>query len=285
MKNLTFAFGIVLSAAFQTLCFAQTSGSGQAITSTANVPINGGTTGNVISRKATSDAEQGRALAEARKKKALMTAMASISPNSRQPVISNASDFLQHNRPPVSATPTNQPYKKPVIYDDIPQFQTGNTTKKEQQPQSTNASSDGNNPYSYPGRVSEGGETRAAPNPEISNEAVATKKRPSFFRWMKKRKTTAETSPPPQPYIRPSVPEEVGGVTAPVPVESDSAAPSPSVSVSRQAPTPPTLDSTNGSGTPSVEVGSPTANPPPAAPPATEPEKKGLFKKLFKRKG
>lgn len=232
MKKLFTLSGIVFLATLGTPCLAQ---SGRTIDP---IPSNqgenylaAGITGNSsANKKAVSEAEISRSLQQARKLKALKSAMAEVSYHNRKPVISNASQFLEYNKP--SAPATNKPYLVPETYPrsraDVPAVRSGESTEKKRE---TTTEESESNPYSYPGRVSESGDSPPEVTVASNNTAAASqKKRPSFFKWMKNRKTGKNekqraVSESPAPLILESSPSARGTLEAPAPPEMETTSP------------------------------------------------------------
>ncbi len=233
MKKLFALSGIVFLTTLGTPCQAQ---SGRTIDP---IPANqgenylaAGITGNSsANKKAVSEAEISRSLQEARKLKALKSSMAEVSYHNRKPVISTASQFLEYNKP--SAPVTNKPYLVPETYPrpraDVPAFQSGETTTEGSE----------SNSYTYPGRVSETGDSPPEVSVSSNNTAAASrKKRPSFFKWMKNRKTgknknqrvVSESSAPlisesPPSPVATERPSTRGTAVAPAPPEMETTSP------------------------------------------------------------
>lgn len=298
MKKLLVLTGILVFAALNESGLAQT-GPVTAAPPIASGSIGSGA-GSVSIKSVVSNAETERAVQEARKMKALKAAMADKSFQHRQPVSYTASQFLANNRPPpapVSASENSSPYLVPETYPrtSVPAFK---PAKK-----SNNAGgndSSGSNTYSYPGRVNENDNPVSSPEAEVSANSGngLPKKRPSFFKWMKQRKSKPTTKANSQIGNTPSV------------AQSDSAAPEEPETVKKQAeeaitkpvvtstlntPIPPPSASATPVGplvsasTPAESAPSSTVKPVASATPARAQNPAtnggGLFGKLFSKQG
>ncbi len=304
MKKLLVLAGIVIIAGFNEDGIAQTAPVATAPPATAAVIDSG--SGSLSTKKMISEAETERSLQEARRIKALKAAMADKSYHQRQPVAFTSSQFLSYNRPPPSPAPVKKeaPYLVPETYPsaEVPAFK---PAKKNQ------ASPQSNNPYSYPGRVSEKKDTQTAPEPATlasTGGSDLPKKRPNFFKWLKQRKSSGAVEGPQlgntssAPRGNPQAPvavekavqkpeEEVVEVTGtttrpestPVPPPSATATPvRPSASATS---TQPSVSATPAQASTTAPAARPTAMAKPSTVQNTEKSGGGLFNKLFSNQG